>query len=255
MEEDVKVLHPWTGAAAIAAMLLLAACGSGSSGAASTPRSPARTPAAAGTPTPVGSPPAMATLDRQVRSAIANATSVHITVPDGQGTGGYGLDIGLTRSNDMYGDVTYNNQSVTVLARGGRAYMKLTAGAVKAMGLPSAVCVMVCGKYMELSASDSKSMLAGAGWSDLVGSMVGSPSATPGLHYVGTVTVDGQPAWELAANGATAYVAARGTPYPLRLVKGTDRIDYTQWNQVTIPPAPPASQVIDLSQLQQLGQS
>jgi hypothetical protein len=251
----VKVLHLGTGAAAIAAMLLVAACGGGSSGAASTPRSSTGTSAASGTPTPVGSPPAVATLARQVNSAIANATSVHITIPDEQGSGGYGLDVGLTRSNDMYGDISYNNQPVTMLVRNGRAYMRLTAGAVKAMGLPSVACVLMCGKYVEMTASQSKSMLTGARWSDLVGSLVGSPSSVPGLHYVRTVTVDGQPAWELSASGGTAYVAARGAPYPLRVVKGPDRIDYTQWNRVTIPPPPPASQVIDLSQLQQLAQS
>jgi hypothetical protein len=251
----VKVLHLGTGAAAIAAMLLVAACGGGSSGAASTPRSSTGTSAASGTPTPVGSPPAVATLARQVNSAIANATSVHITIPDEQGSGGYGLDVGLTRSNDMYGTMSHNNQPVTVLARNGRTYIKITAEALKAMGIPAAACVLMCGKYLKMTASQSKSMFAGAGWSDLVGSLVGSPSSVPGLHYVRTVTVDGQPAWELTASGGTAYVAARGTPYPLRVVKGPDRIDYTQWNDVTIPPPPPASQVIDLSQLQKLAQS
>jgi len=51
-------------------------------------------------------------------------------------------------------------------------------------------------------------------------------------------------------DGSVAYVAAQGVPYPLRLMKGSDRIDFTQWNAVTIPPPPPASQVVDLSQLE-----
>jgi hypothetical protein len=52
-----------------------------------------------------------------------------------------------------------------------------------------------------------------------------------------------------ASDGSTVYVAAQGPPYPLRLTKGPSRIDFTQWNSVTIPPPPPASQVVDLSQL------
>jgi hypothetical protein len=52
--------------------------------------------------------------------------------------------------------------------------------------------------------------------------------------------------------GGTVYVAAQGTPYPLRLVKGSNRVDFTQWNSATIPPLPPANQVIDLSKLKHL---
>jgi hypothetical protein len=74
--------------------------------------------------------------------------------------------------------------------------------------------------------------------------------SVPQLSYVRTVTVDGQPAWQMrASDGSTVYVAAQGPPYPLRLTKGPSRADFTQWNSVTIPPPPPASQVVDLSQL------
>ena len=47
-------------------------------------------------------------------------------------------------------------------------------------------------------------------------------------------------------------MAAQGTPYPLRMVKGPDRIYFTQWNSAAIPPLPPASQIVDLSQLEHL---
>ena len=57
-------------------------------------------------------------------------------------------------------------------------------------------------------------------------------------------------AWQMrASDGSTVYVAAQGPPYPLRLTKGSSRADFTQWNSVTIPPPPPASQIVDLSQL------
>jgi hypothetical protein len=80
-------------------------------------------------------------------------------------------------------------------------------------------------------------------------SLLGQASASR-LTYVRTVTVNGRPAWQMrASDGSTVYVAAQGPPYPLRLTKGPSRIDFTQWNSVTIPPPPPASQVVDLSQL------
>jgi hypothetical protein len=89
-------------------------------------------------------------------------------------------------------------------------------------------------------------VLNGASWSDFVA----QTSEPPGWSYVRTVTVHGQPAWQMkATDESTASVAAQGTPYLLRLAKGSQHIDFTQWNSVTIPPPPPASKVVDLGQL------
>jgi hypothetical protein len=183
-----------------------------------------------------------------VNSAVATARSVHITATVTQGGSTVGLNVNLTRSNDMSGNIIYKNQPLTVLVRNGRAYIKVTSGAAKVMGLPSAACVLMCGKYLEMTASQSQSMLSGLDWSSILG-----PSSVPQMHYVRTVTVNGQPAWEMSVSGeGTAYVTAQGTPYPLRMVKGPDRVDFTQWNSAAIPPLPPASQIVDLSQLEHL---
>jgi hypothetical protein len=184
-----------------------------------------------------------------VNSAAGNASSVHLTATFVQGGSNGGLNVSLTRSNDLYGQITYNNRPVTVLVTQGHAYLKVTAAALTAMGLPSAACVLVCDKYLKMSAGQSKSILGGLGWSALVG----QSSSMPRLHYVRTVSMNGQPAWEMSVGGGgTVYVAAQGTPYPLRLVKGSNRVDFTQWNSATIPPLPPANQVIDLSKLKHL---
>ena len=135
-------------------------------------------------------------------------------------------------------------------ARGeAHAYIKVTARDLKGMNLPSAACAVVCDKYLKISARQSKTLLGGVAWSALVERTSGSLAALAQLPYVRTVTVDRQSAWELSADGATAYIAAHGRPYLLRLMTGSDRIDYTKWNSVTIPPPPPASQIADLSQL------
>ena len=237
-EEDVKVRHWACVVAAVMATLLVAACGA-SSGAVSASRSGA----------PVASPPAAVTLVRQVNAAVANAHSVHIAATVTQAGSTVGLNVDLTRSNDMSGVITYKNAPLTVLVKNGRAYIKLTAGAATAMGVPPAACVLMCGKYLEMTASQTQSMLGDLGWS----SFLGPSSSVPQLHYVRTVTVNGQPAWQMSVPGeGTAYVAAQGTPYPLRMVQGSDRVDFTRWNSVVIPPLPPASQVVDLSQLEHL---
>lgn len=247
LEEHVKVLHWGAAIAAVVATMLVAGCGASGSGAASTSRPSSGASTASATPTSVATPPAAATLIKQVNLAMANARSVHITLPVQPGSGGDGLDISLTRSNDMYGVLMYKGQPLTVLVRNGQTYMKLTAGAMKAMGMSSSVCVLMCGKVLKMTASQSKSMIAGAGWSTLAP----TPGSVPRLHYVRVVTVDGQSAWQMSmGGGAAVYLAAQGTHYPLRVVKGTYRIDFTQWNSVTIPSLPPASQVVDLSQLE-----
>ena len=111
----------------------------------------------------------------------------------------------------MSRDIIYKNGLFTVLVRNGRAYIKVTSGATKVIGLPSAACVLMCGKYLEMTASESESMLSGLDWSSILG-----PSSSCGrMHYIRTVTVNGQPAWEVSVSGeGTAYVAAQGTPYP-----------------------------------------
>jgi hypothetical protein len=152
----------------------------------------------------------------------------------------------MTRSNDMYGQVTYKNQPVILLVTRGHSYFKVTPAILKGTGAPSAACVLMCGKYVRMSTGQSKAFTGPLGWS----TFMGASSSLPQLHYVRTVTVNGQPAWEMSIRGKeTAYIAARGTPYPLRLVFSRGRVDFTQWNSVTIPPPPPANQVIDLNQL------
>jgi hypothetical protein len=245
----VKILRWWAAPAALVATTLVAACGTGSSGTASSPSSSSSTSAAASAPASAGPPPAAAALAKQVNSAAGNASSVHITAALAQAGNNASLNFSLTRSNDTYGQITSKNRPVTVLTTHGHTYLKVTAAALKAMGLPSAVCSLMCDKYLKMSGAQSQNFLSGLGWSDLVG----SSSSLPRLRYVRTVTVNGQPAWEMSvAGGGTIDVAAQGTPFPLRIVKGADHVDFTQWNSVTIPPPPPAKQVVDLGQLQHL---
>jgi hypothetical protein len=45
------------------------------------------------------------------------------------------------------------------------------------------------------------------------------------------------------------YVAARGTPYPLRIQSGENQLAFSDWNTAALPPPPPASKVITDSQL------
>ena len=225
-------------AVTLAAVVITGCGGGGGSGSVSS------SPASSGAQATAGPPPSAATLAKQVNDAVAKATSVHVSAEVLQGSTRAALDLSMTRAGEMSGQISLNNVPVTILVTQGQTYIKLTAEALKAEGLPSAACSLMCGKYMKMPAKEAKSMLSGIGWSDLVG----QSSTLPNWSYVRTVTVNGQPAWEMRVAGqGTAYVAAQGQPYPLRLTQGSNHVDFTQWNSVTIPAPPPASQVVDLS--------
>jgi hypothetical protein len=236
----MKALRWSAGSAAVVAVLLVAGCSGGGSPAATTGgSSPASVSASA------GPPPDAAALPKQVKTAMKNATSFHIAAVVTQGGSKVSVNMSMTRSGDMSGTMSVNKRPVNVLVTQGHAYLKVTSGLLKSQNLPTAACTLICGKYLKVPASQAKSMLNGMDMSSFLGQV-----SVPQLSYVRTVTVDGQPAWQMrASDGSTVYVAAQGPPYPLRLTKGPSRADFTQWNSVTIPPPPPASQVVDLSQL------
>lgn len=237
----MKALRWSAGSAAVVAGLLVAGCSGGSSGTATTGgSSPASVAASA-------APPDAAALGKQVKSATAKATSFHILAVLTQGGSKVSMNMSMTRSGEMSGTMSVNHTPVSLLVTQGHAYVKVTSGLLKSQHLPAAACTLMCGKYLKMPTGQAKEMLNGMDVSSLPGQL----SALK-LTYVRTVTVNGQPAWQMrASDGSTVYVAAQGPPYPLRVTKGASRADFTQWNAVTIPPPPPASQIVDISQLEQ----
>ncbi len=243
----MKLMRWWAVPVAVAATMLMAACGGGSSGTSTSPAPSAGVSAASTAPAPAGSPPAA--LAQQINSAVAKATSVHVAAVVLQRGVTVTVDLSLTRANDVYGQMSYKGAPFTVLVTQGHTYVKVTGAALKTLGLPSAACVLMCNKYLKMTAGQSRGVTGNLGWSSMV---VGPSNSLAHLDYVRTTTVRGQPAWQMRAGRVgTVYVAAQGPSYLLRVVSnsGSNHIDYTQWNSVTIPPPPPASQVVDLGQL------
>jgi hypothetical protein len=236
----MKAMRWPAGSAAIVAVLLVAGCSGGGSGTATTGgSSPASVAASA------GPPPDAAALGKQMKSATAKATGVHILAAVTQDGANISMNMSMTRAGDLSGTMSANQVALTMLVTRGHAYIKVSSGLLKSQHLPTAACALVCGKYLEVPAGQAKGMLNGVDMSSLLGQV-----STAKLTYVRTVTVNGQPAWQMrASDGSAVYVAAQGPPYPLRLTKGPSRADFTQWNSVTIPPPPPAGQIVDLSQL------
>jgi hypothetical protein len=61
---------------------------------------------------------------------------------------------------------------------------------------------------------------------------------------------DGEPALRFSHDGYTLIVAGKGTPYPLAISgRNGEYLDFSDWNGVTLPPPPAASQLVNLSEI------
>lgn len=203
-------------------------------------------------------PPRVAVLLRHLGAAMREATSVRISGTVREGGKILGVNLALTRSGHMSGQVSRDRAGFTVLATRGHVYVRPTAAFVKAVRLPSTVCRLVCGKYLELPSARSRALLRGLNMTRLMASLIRIARTAPrAVRYRGTATVAGRPAWLLVSRGYRLFVAARGKPYPLRFTAPVQRdgsVSLTQWNAVRIPGPPPASEVVNLSQLVQLSE-
>jgi hypothetical protein len=238
----MKILR-WSVVPAAAAVVALAAgCGSGSGSAAT-----AGSSGTSGNPAPAAPPGNPGGVAKQVSDATGKATSVHISADVTQSGKHVVMNASMTRSGGLDGRFTVNGVPITMLITHGNAYIKVTSAFMKMAHLPSAACSLICGKYLKTSAGDARNLTSNTGWSSIVASQ---SKHEPKLTYAGPATVNGQAAWKMRAPGnTTAFVAAHGTRYPLRVIKGGNQIDFSHWNKATISPPPPAKQVVDASKL------
>ncbi|HTS95372.1 MAG TPA: hypothetical protein VMI33_02030 [Streptosporangiaceae bacterium] len=213
-------------AAAVAGLGLLAGCGSNSS----PPRS------------------ASATVTR-MRSVVKAARSVHLDGVLRSGGKAIGLNLGLTSSGGFAGTITENGVPLTLVDAGDKVYVKATAPFLAQLRVPASACSIMCGKYVEMSGSQGDELAGNLNMSSLLASFTGR---LPRFTDAGTTTVAGHAGQVLLGpDGSRLVVAAAGPPYPLQAVarQGNGSLDFSQWNAVPRPVAPPAGQVIDLSKL------
>jgi hypothetical protein len=186
----------------------------------------------------------------QIKAAMLSASSVHMSGSVTQNGKPITINLSMTRSGDLYGTMAVSQAQFTVLSTGGKSFIKLSRSfVVNVVKAPASACAVMCGKYLKLSSSESAGMLGSLSMSGLLHQML---KGSGNIHYTGKSTIDGQPVWVARDSGFVGYIAAQGKPYLLRIVGHSGafgRIDFTQWNSVTIPPAPPASKVVDTSQL------
>lgn len=236
----------WPAICAIAVSALLAAGCTGSAEA--TPDAAGKAAVTAGTATPSATPGTQA-LGQRAASAVRKASSVHITGSFRLRHQDLQADISLVRPDGAAGLIMAGSAPLTILATGGKIYLSISPSALRFMHLRAA-CGSFCGKWLLLPAATARSMRVT--WSSFTQSLIRQLLAK-GNRVTGTAKVAGQRAWAMRCrNGRTVYVAASGPAYPLRDVvpgRHAAHVDFTRWNHVTMPPAPPASEVVTLRQL------
>lgn len=219
-------------AASAAAALLASGCSSGTSA------GPSATPS-------------VASLITNMATAVKQAQSVHLAGAVPNDAQHYQMNLSLTKTGEVSGTIQVGSASFVLLATQGKTYIKVNADFLNYLKVPAAMCSLFCDKYL-VAPGSMKSLTSSASFSGIV--LPIAQGATPaGLTMSGQATINGQPTWVLdAKDGSKIYIAAQGKPYLLRVTppgNSSGELDFTQWDSATIPPPPPASQVVDISKL------
>jgi hypothetical protein len=186
----------------------------------------------------------------QMKSAVQKADSAHLdgrVTSNGQATA---LDLSVLRAGSLDGSITEHGVPLSLIGTSGKVYIKATPAFLHQLRAPAGVCSIMCGKYVQMSGAAGSQLDGSLSMTTLTRAFI---TGLPKMTKAGTTTVAGQQAVVLhGADGSTLDVAAHGTPYPLRVISPPghhETLTFSQWNRVSVPAAPPASKVINLSQL------
>jgi hypothetical protein len=200
---------------------------------------------------PAGSKTA-AGLMPEVQTASGTATSVHVSGSVIQGRQTTSIDVSID-GNSVAGTLGAYGTTFYVLSLDGNSFVKLNAAFLKVENAPASLCATVCGKYVELSASGAIQITALLSMQQLVKEVFNntnmSSAAASGCVF-SPATLNGQSVLQCRQGNYTLAVAAHGKPY-LVYWGGPhgQHLAFSDWNSVTLPTAPPASQVVNLTDL------
>ncbi|MEU2763903.1 MULTISPECIES: hypothetical protein [unclassified Streptomyces] len=209
-------------------------------------------------------------ITERARDALVDARSLHLSARGSvDGTGeDISIDLTLDREGNCAGGVDMGDDgSVEIVKRGDDVWLKPDA-AFWNTHVPiggSAFDAILDGRYMKTSADDPR-LLEVTGVCDLdtfrelMTDNAGAPDAD-GLTKGARTEVNGGPAVPVTrAEGGerlTVYVAAEGTPYPVRITVrgggGEGTVDFSGFDRPVPTATPPADETVDITAL--LGRS
>jgi hypothetical protein len=187
-----------------------------------------------------------------VQAAVKSARSVHIAGSVTSASQAIALDVSFVGNGGLAGTMAVNGASFGLLTRSGQTYIKVNAAFLRTAKAPAAACVTICGKFVEVPAADAQTITGALSMRGLIQNMFGQIPASARSSSVKFTPCryDGQPALRFSHDGYTLVVAGKGTPYPLAISgRNGEYLDFSDWNDVTLPPAPPASQLVHLSEI------
>lgn len=199
-----------------------------------------------------GATPTVSSLMSQMATATKQAQNVHLSGAVNNSGQNVRMNLDLAKAGGLAGTLgVAPSPDVYVLSTQGNVYIKVTAAYLQYLKAPAGACSSMCDKYL-LATGSMKDLTGSVGWTQIIAPI--AKNASPdGVNITGKKTVNGQQAWELkAGDGTVVDIAAQGTPYLLRIsTPGSSggMLNFTDWNNVTIPAPPPASQVVDISKL------
>lgn len=188
----------------------------------------------------------------EIVAAAESATSAHIS-----GSGTYGsqnlvIDVSFS-GGSAAGSVGNNGQSFYFLSLNGKTYIKLDPTFLKMANAPASACAKVCGKYVQIPAAEATQITGSLSLHKLLTQAFDNKN-TKDAEQSGCVfapaTVNGQHVLQCSQGGYTLDVAAHGKPYPVYLTgPNGEQLSFSNWNSVTLPAPPPASEVISIPNL------
>jgi hypothetical protein len=198
------------------------------------------------------SEPGAAALVAAAQKSVSKATSVHVdgVEPDN----GLPVDLSINSAGDLSGTIRVDGANTDVIRVGGKTYLKLTSQVLRQDRAPAGACAAVCGKWTRLSPTQATELVGPYTMSSLVGAV--SAVSLSGLGKItdaGSAKINGRSVWVLREpDGSIVEVSQQPKHYPLeiRSSAGTSSVQqYSQWNSVPAPTAPPASQIARRSSL------
>jgi hypothetical protein len=223
--------------AVLAACVLVTACGGSSAGPpGSSSSSSARKTAADVLP--------------KVQSAVQSADSVHMAGTTTDGSQQIRFDLSFYGKSGLSGTITEKGGGFSVLTVNGESYIRADTAFLKFAKVPSSACAAICGKYIELPSSYASQITGSLSMSALFRQAFAKlPSAISKSEVFIPATYGGQPVLKFQHGGDTIDVASTGTPYPVLISAPGTIITFSEWDAVSAPTAPPASSVLNISQI------
>ncbi|MFL6130728.1 MAG: hypothetical protein ACJ73E_16900 [Mycobacteriales bacterium] len=236
-------------------VLLVAGCGSATTGGSGSP-APA-TPASASASTAGGDSLAAQSAEEILKKATAALTaagSVRIKGEGGTGNQRFAIDLRYSEANST-GTLKINGQTVELRKLGQAVYLKGSRELWVRNG-GEAVAQLLAGKWLKTPLTDRRFSGLSA-LTDLGEAAKGILDPDGTVTKDGRKTVNGVPCVGLVSSGkdgGTLWVATAGEPYPIRIEPSAGSgeqgaLDFTGYGEsVTVDP-PPADQVVDVAKL------